>query len=198
MKIMDRVLVVSKAKILDKNYLEVNYNYEEKVCNDIGQVEYGSVMEYANKGTRFVHEDLINAFRLLSPHIALLCEVVDEQDLITHCVLNDRSFEELFESGMAYNIPALDKFIVTGFTMSGEGDNVGVVLVGRKRLKNKRVLNLVSPFMKLAQDDMEEPYPFIHELNVSLDKCISEIKLYIEEGKCAPSPQLSLFDVATN
>lgn len=113
------------------------------------------------------HEDLTNAIAACVPYLAHLCEFVDnieeEQDL--------------------------SKFTVTGFSIGGDGDHEGVVLVGQRKLRGNRVLNLVSPFTKW--DSEHDPYEYGGDLAFAIRNIQEELEEYIN-GKCAPAVQLSL------
>lgn len=98
--------------------------------------------------------------------------------------------KEAMDYTAQYLIPRMEPYSVTGFSLAGEGENEGVVLIGQKRLENKMVLNLIAPFSKFSE------YKYGAELSLLINKCIEETELYLFDGKCAePSTnQLDLFE----
>lgn len=70
---------------------------------------------------------------------------------------------------------------ITGFSISENSDGAGVTIIASKTLTNGKVLNLVSPFT----DFFSEDYSLSEELQIDVNDCVSEVELYINEGKSA-------------
>jgi len=76
-----------------------------------------------------------------------------------------------------------------GISLGGSDEHSGVTIVGKKKLNNRKVLNLVTPFIKF--EDEHCPYKFSNDLYDACNEIITEANLYME-GKHAPNPQLAL------
>lgn len=137
------------------------------------------------KSDQLVHADLGASFAALVPHMVLICDQKELAD--AELIILDK---EAMDYTAQYLIPRMEPYSVTGFSLAGEGENEGVVLIGQKRLENKMVLNLIAPFSKFSE------YKYGAELSVLINKCIEETELYLFDGKCAePSTnQLDLFE----
>jgi hypothetical protein len=184
-KVVRKDLRILKAKIKDHTYLEAEYELREEVLNDNGEIEYSPSSIITLKSNRYVHPDMINAMRFLTPHLAFLCE-------LTSPVNEDW---DTFETGEIYEDKRFSKFAVTGISIGGQDEHEGVTIIGRKNLRNKRVLNLTTPFMKFEPGEHDsEPYEFNYELSAAVATVVREVIAFIEDGKCALDPQLSLFD----
>ncbi len=154
---------VKKAKLIDRYSMEIEYDEEETTVNEL-----------AKKCRREVHPDLIAAFDNLTAHLPLICELVDPvifkpNDELIHIMLGS--------------------YMVTGFSIGGENEHEGVVLIGRKTLGNKKVINLVSPFTKW--EDEHSPYKYSSELSAAISRAENEVIAYLQ-GKFAPKKQLEL------
>ena len=113
----------------------------------------------------------------LIPHLAFLCEQkeADGKDSI------DELPEEIFST-----------FEVTGYTVSGSDDNEGVVLVGKRFLKSKKVLNLIAPFTMFNNENEEYKHAF--ELQQAIEACNYEVEQYLTAKKWAVVQQELPFD----
>lgn len=160
---------IQKTKITSHGTLEVTlFEYLE---ND-------AVNEVVKKCGNLVHEDMRLAFKALSGHMALLCELREGVDLD----LNDPEHES-----------AVDSISVNSFSIGGNDDTEGVCLIGAKKLRTGKVLNLVSPFQPFE----DEEYEFAYELKNAIYLCTNEVNEYLFSNKCA-ARQLDMFeDMAT-
>ena len=164
---------IKKAKLNSVGYLEVDF--EQKVYSDMSEM---FTFEAAQKCTWSPHNDLLVTLDALKPHLAVLCEQVENMLEIT-------CYEQAFETPL----PLLSKLKVTGFTIGGSNEHEGVTLIGRRMLANNRVLNLVSPFCKW--EDEHNGYEHAFELAAIISKLQNEVCEYLN-GKKAPAVQLSL------
>ena len=142
---------ITKAKITKDNTLVASFKNENE---DNVTIE----------GKNLIHKDLRAAFNELIPHLAFLCEQkeADGKDSI------DELPEEIFST-----------FEVTGYTVSGSDDNEGVVLVGKRFLKSKKVLNLIAPFTMFNNEN---------------EACNYEVEQYLTAKKWAVVQQELPFD----
>lgn len=127
-----------------------------------------------------IHDDLREAFDVLIPHFALICEEVSES------ICRDKI--ENPEAILDEDNP-LHKYKVAGFSIGGQGDSEGVTVSGSKRLESGQVVNFNTPFVKY--EDFKD-YPFMSELRTAMDNLKSEVYEYLE-GKQAHPKQIAMF-----
>lgn len=161
---------IKKAKLSGGLFLEATYkvhNRAEKTSKEITE-----------KNDSPVHDDLKNAFRGLHKHLPILCDYI-KANKIKHEKFGaaEPDFEWVVD------------FEVTGFTIGGNDENEGAVLIGNKRLKDNKQVNLVTPFVKFSD---EEFYQFGGELASDIETCVYEVKEYLFNGKKAPKQQLTM------
>ncbi len=185
-------LSIHKVKLKDASKLEVEYEKRTEIQDDSGAIIECFKDEVSLKSERHVHPDLEKAFKILNIHLAFICELVDPYDLELEDSIHD--FVQLPESA---DHEYLKSFLVTGFTIGGEGDHEGVVLTGRKVLKSQKILNINTPFQKFIPGEFDEGvYDYLDQLRWAIDNVINEVNLFIIEGKSASNGQLELFDAA--
>ena len=113
-------ITVKKAKLKDRS-LEVNL---EETINTPGG---GSVTnEILKKCNTLVHDDLIAAFDRLKVHMVKACDF-KKSELITG------------ESIENFDLSLLSDYRVKGFSLGGEDDNEGVVLIGSREIGRAHV-----------------------------------------------------------
>lgn len=118
-------------------------------------------------GCNAVHPDLLNAFRALVPHLALLTEQREAFEKTLSAL------EE--EDGNNDEDNVYKRIGVTSVTIS-HGD---VILFGHRVTDNGDVIKLVSPKVNLN----ESPYEYNNSLFLAVDGLKYEAKLYITEKK---------------
>lgn len=162
---------------INKIKLEGNFclklEYEETVTSkDEEGNEKANVFDYTVTCRNEVHEDLVNALQNLRPHVLAITE----------------SFEP--KSDLA-EIPEqmLDKIEVTGISIGGSDEHLGVTIIAKRKLKHGKILNLTTPFQKYEDENM--PYEFAGELYADVEQLVDEVQQYLN-GKYAPSKQLEL------
>lgn len=109
-------------------------------------------------------------------HVAILCEQVSDRALFDPTEVEAK---------------LLTKITCTGFSIGGNDEHEGVTLIGRREMKNNRILNLVAPFTKWEDENAE--YKHSWELQRAINACVLEVELYLFEDKYAPDPQGELF-----
>lgn len=129
---------------------------------------------------------------LLVNEIPTQNEVVKKCEYLAHQDLLD-AFEKLHSHMVNICELDCDKALVkvTGFTLStGPEGGSAIILVGSKTLTTGKVLNLVSP---LTEFDSAE-YEMGHILEDLITDCVTEVQLYINEGKSAVKQTAMNFD----
>lgn len=154
---------IKKAKIKGRS-LEVELT--ETVETENGPVTNEVTMKCAG----IVHDDLIDRFNKLVLHMLLICDLRKAEKITTE------TFElEDLEEFSDYN--------VKGFTIAGEDESEGVVIIGSRRFNSGKVLNITTPFTRFT--DENDPYLYEGELYNDLQACIYEVEQYLYEGKFA-------------
>lgn len=167
---------ITKAKLSKSGGLDVVFDESVLIVDSEGEtIELTREPSVACRN--LVDDDLLHAFDLLRPHLAIICDQVEA---------NGKTLYELDDEPNA-----LDNFKVISFSIGGSGEHEGVTLSGYKRLRGGRVLNLNSPFTKYL--DENEPYEYAEELNQLINHCSNEVLAYLD-GKIKPNAQGELFD----
>lgn len=157
-------ITVKKAKLKDRS-LEVNL--EETITTNGG----GSVTnEILKKCNTLVHDDLVAAFDRLKIHMVKACDF-KKSELITDDTIED------------FDLSQLSDYRIKGFSIGGEDDNEGVVLIGSREFASGKVLNIITPFIRYA--DEVDPYEFAPELADAINAAVYEVEQYLFENKYA-------------
>lgn len=148
---------------------------------EIAKEQYNTVPSV--RSDRPMHEDLRFAFDALTIHLPIILQELKPEDVpdinasITGMKLSNENQE------------LLDLFKVIGIEI--DPDEKSVSLIGRKSLA-LGLLPIKTPFVRFAGT-----YPFAMELNITVDRLVKEVELYIE-GKQAPVyEQQDLFENAS-
>lgn len=124
------------------------------------------------------HNDLMQWFKQsLSAHLLDLCEYGS----YVAATLDNESFALLVTQ---------NKIEANGIVYGGSDESAGCTIIGKKTLRENRVLNLVAPFVNYANDQCW--YSDAGWLAEQAEALRNEIILYIN-GKYAPPLQLDLF-----
>jgi len=176
----EREIELTKVK-LDKFYnLYAEYTLRER----------GVSSEITRKVHQPAHQDLVQAFSRLTSHLCLMTEVVDgiqcEDEYLDYYRLTDA-----FASEEIYTNDAFLNYRCTGFTLTSGG----VVLVGQKKLRSKKVLNLVSAFEVLEPETPTgDEYLYLYSLDNDLARAIEEVRLYLDGKYSDEGRQLDMFE----
>lgn len=114
------------------------------------------------KCSQIVHADLKKALDRLKIHMVVICEQKEANEVL-------ENFDE-------YNVENLSGYLVTGFSIGGSDENLGVTLIGQKLLKSGQVLNLIAPFTKYEDED---GYQFAAELSADIEAACYEVEQYL-------------------
>jgi hypothetical protein len=125
-----------------------------------------------------VHDDFKSAFAGLTLHFTLLAGFVD--------------ISEIKQFG---NPPkkATEDFRVSGYSIGGADDDPGIIITGIRTLKNGKTVTVNTPFTRF-NEETETGYKFIDQLLESIDRVEKESAEYLDNGKSAPDPQMSMFE----
>ncbi len=157
----DKPIVITGAAL---KYLFCHYSYDHTIAP-------GIINSVRIKSELPVHDDLREKFKFLSPHLAAICEELD-----------DEAMEYFTEHNNLFSFTEKGKnFSVSAFKIVGSVHNQGVVLIGEKQLTTGEFVRLETPVVK-----WDGEYQLINELRISIDDCISEVEQYVK-GKQAPA-----------
>lgn len=129
------------------------------------------------KGSSMVHEDMIEAFKKLNVHLAII------DDAFKYSGKELTSIDNLEDTDIA------GLFAVTGFKITGSEENEGIILVGEKWVSHGSIA-LETPKMTSGSN-----YPFFTELKESVDHARAEVEEYMN-GKSAPRFEQGEMDFA--
>lgn len=125
------------------------------------------------------HPDLLKALKVLVPHYLLITGLnpiaIDADYLQKRNIISEENEQ-------------VKSFAIYGFSLSGEGDGEGVILLGKKKTPAGKTIAIPCPSQGLTG---EKGYQFKDILLEDLNEAIEEIEAYIG-GKFAPDPQLAL------
>lgn len=158
-------ITIKKAKLRGHS-LEVEMR-EEMVVEGSGNV----TNEIVKKCNTLVHEDLVKAFSKLKLHLVAICDLRGTDLILEAETLDSVDMNEFRE------------FEVTGFSIGGDDDHEGVVLIGNRRFKSGKVLNLVTPFTKYV--DENDPYDLVNDLSLDIAAAVYEVEEYLFNNKYA-------------
>lgn len=178
----DSKVTITKVKLTnydedlqpDNQMTGLEVGYTEELLNDEGALDF--VREHPGTKLRnfLSHDDLINRFEALRPHMALYCEYADPADVDDVDDFDKLDFRHVF---------------VTQVTLTGHSENAGLVLTGFRVLADGSKLNLNTPNIKYEYSE----YKFAHELSEAVDELMAEAMLALVERK-RKIVQAELFD----
>lgn len=88
------------------------------------------------------------------------------------------------------DLPMFEDFGVTGISFK----ETGCVLMGRRKLRRGKVLNIVTPFIQWGDDDeVQDQFRFIFHLHEALRLAQIACEMYVEGDYLKEASQLALF-----
>lgn len=165
---------IRKAKLDRQGCLTITY--DKIITHESGPV----VNKLTQNDGHRVHPDLMQSFKKLNPHLALICEQVRKAGStlkknkvkISASVNGNEEIDITDVFGIhPEDIMILQTIKLTGFSLNDGGE--GVTLIGQRKLASGMVLNLVSPFIKFDEHQDESLYPAIQD-------AISEVLQYLD------------------
>lgn len=152
--------IIKKAKLKDGCLIVelVEWFKDESISNEVVKT-CGSL----------IHQDLQDAFNGLKLHLVKICDLKFAEVIDRHEIGD-------------FDMTLLDEYNITGFSIGGNNENEGVTIIGNKKLRSGKVLNICAPFTKFQDEFM--PYELETFLRESVDNCIYEVECYLK-GKTA-------------
>lgn len=172
---------ITKAKLAKNGGLEVSFAETITFLNEDGKTVELNRDNPGVIGKNIPHDDLLNGFSLLRPHLAIITDCLEAHKKTLYDLDDDPE--------------TLEKFKVNSISIGGSGEHEGVTISGSKKLSGGRLLNLNTPFTKYW--DENERYEYADELNSLIEHICTEVELYLD-GKIAPDAQLDLFEEKEN
>lgn len=170
---------LSKVKVIANGGLDVHFEVEETCGQEIYRENYHLA---SSKG---IHPDLQKLFDSLKPimarvyHLSFFKTILETPEFKATKAqkeIADAAFKEV-----------LNKIKVTGVSLSGKDDNVGIVLTGTFTADSNQKMAINSHRMKFS----EERYGFEEEMEQIVSDIESEVYKFLFKNKRA---QLGLFD----
>lgn len=173
----------SKARVFVSGIIKDDYcNYSYDIMHGIGAGNNGSF-----KGKGIIDPDMIEAFRMLNVHMAIIDDAFANSKV------------EIDNVDKFHNHELTARYNVTGFKIVGGTENESIILIGTKwvTLAGGRIA-LETP--KIPLDQMAS-YTWYNELKEASDKVRLEVELYDggkytkpEEESAADQNQLTIGD----
>lgn len=163
----------------EKLYIITSATVKDDFCNYSYEIASGITEgdQLSRKGSLIIHEDLRLAFKALNIHLAVICEEVDHKIIKDVERIEDYDDELHKEGSIEHRVSC---FHTSSFSITGTGENEGVILTGLKRLSTGEQVKLTSP-----QTPWSGNYPFINELKAAIDIAVYEVEEYMN-GKSKP------------
>lgn len=169
---------LSKVKLLKDGGLDVHYEVTEVVGNE----------SYTNKyhvlSAKDIHPDLCHLFNDLRPIMGRVFNITSFKTMIA--TPEFKATKKQTDIAAAFAEECLDNIEVRGVSLSGQDDNVGVVLTGLFTISNNQKTAINTPRMKYNV----ETFGFEEELENIVCDIENEVYAFLFEGKKA---QLELF-----
>lgn len=175
----ESAFALSKVKIIPSGGLDLHFEVEEACGAEVYTENYHLV------STKGIHPDLQNLFDKLKPIMArvyhltffrTLMDVPDFKATKKQKELAEKAYEEI-ES----------KLKITGLSLSGKDDNVGVVLTATFTADSNQKMAINSHRMRFA----DERYGFEEEMERIIGEIESEVYQFLFKGKKC---QMELFE----
>lgn len=185
---MNRELHITKMKLTAGGTVQLTY--DEILTGDHEPI----INKITIDGGHKAHQDLIDTMNRLNIHGAIICEQIK-------AATKGKGQTNVSPEGSVINIPIkldadqmkiLDSCEVNAFTIGGDDEHAGAVLIMKRRLTNGQTINVTSPFTEFEKDN---GYKYRSKLAEDIEAACQEGLLYLE-GKKAPDPQLDLFEHA--
>lgn len=175
----ENAFALSKVKVISGGGLDVHFEVEEACGAEVYRENYHL------SSSKEIHPDLKKLFDQLKPIMARVYHLSFFRSLIeTPDFKATKKQQELAEEAFKAVLVKLD---VTGISLSGKDDNVGVVLTGTFTADSNQKMAINSHRMKFK----DERYGFEEEMERIIGEIESEVYAFLFKGKKA---QLELFD----
>lgn len=169
---------LSKVKTLKDGGLDVHYEVTEVVGNE------SYTNKYYVESSKDIHPDLRKLFERLCPIMGRIFNITSFQSMIStpdfKATKKQNDIAKIFAEECLKNIE------VRGVSLSGQDDNIGVVLTGLFTVSNNQKTAINSPRLKYNT----ETFGFEEELEDIVCSIEEEVYKFLFEGKKA---QMELF-----
>lgn len=169
---------LSKVKLLKDGGLDVHYEVTEVVGNE----------SYTNKyhvlSAKDIHPDLRELFNDLRPIMGRIFNITSYKSMMA--TPDFKATKKQLEIADLFAYECLKNIEVRGVSLSGQDDNVGVVLTGLFTVSNNQKTAINSSRLKFNT----ETFGFEEELETIVNSIKNEVYGFLFEGKKA---QLELF-----
>lgn len=175
----EKAFMLSKVKTISGGGLDVHFEVEETCGAEVYRENYHL------SSTKEIHPDLQKLFDKLKPIMARVYHLSFFRSLMeTPDFKATKKQQELAENAFK---EVLEKLNVTGVSLSGKDDNVGVVLTGTFTADSNQKMAINSHRMKFS----DTRYGFEEELEETIGEIEAEVYAFLFKNKRA---QLELFD----
>lgn len=170
---------LSKVKLLKDGGIDVHYEVTEVIATE------SYTNQYHVTSAKDIHPDLQNLFDDLAPIMGRVFNITSFLSMVETPEFKATKTQK--ETAEEFADECLKNIEVRGVSLSGKGDNVGVVLTGLFTTANGQKTAINSPRMKYNT----ESFGFEEELERIVNKIEDEVYSFLFKGKKA---QLELFD----
>lgn len=175
----EKAFALSKVKVISGGGLDVHFEVEEACGAEVYRENYHL------SSSKEIHPDLKKLFDQLKPIMARVYHLSFFRSLIeTPDFKATKKQQELAEEAFKEVLAKLD---VTGISLSGKDNNVGVVLTGTFKADSNQKMAINSHRMRFA----DERYGFEEEMERIIGEIESEVYQFLFKGKKC---QMELFD----
>lgn len=175
----ENAFALSKVKVISGGGLDVHFEVEEACGAEVYRENYHL------SSSKEIHPDLKSLFDQLKPIMARVYHLSFFRSLLeTPDFKATKKQQELAEKAFKEVLRKLD---VTGISLSGKDNNVGVVLTGTFTADSNQKMAINSHRMKFS----DTRYGFEEEMEAIIGKIETEVYAFLFKNKRA---QLELFD----
>ena len=175
----EKGFLLSKVKVISGGGLDVHFEVEETCGAEVYRENYHL------SSSKEIHPDLKKLFDQLKPIMARVYHLSFFRSLIeTPDFKATKKQQELAEEAFK---EVLAKLYVTGISLSGKDNNVGVVLTGTFTADSNQKMDINSHRMRFA----DERYGFEEEMERIIGEIESEVYQFLFKGKKC---QMELFE----
>lgn len=170
---------LSKVKLLKDGGIDVHYEVTEVIATE------SYTNQYHVTSAKDIHPDLQNLFDDLAPIMGRVFNITSFLSMVETPEFNATKTQK--QTAEEFADECLKNIEVRGVSLSGKGDNIGVVLTGLFTTANGQKTAINSPRMKYNT----ESFGFEEELERIVNEIEDEVYAFLFKGKKA---QLELFD----
>lgn len=170
---------LSKVKLLKDGGIDVHYEVTEVIATE------SYTNQYHVTSAKDIHPDLQNLFDDLAPIMGRVFNITSFLSMVETPEFKATKTQK--QTAEEFADECLKNIEVRGVSLSGKGDNVGVVLTGLFTTANGQKTAINSPRMKYNT----ESFGFEEELERIVNEIEYEVYAFLFKGKKA---QLELFD----